>query len=77
MPFISGMWFYTFSTTVFKTVVKNVLDRQTLIFTVAIFFNTKNNTLFQKTAARTPASEGSASAPVAANSGKKTCDFLM
>ena len=53
MTFISGMWFYTFSTTVFKTVVKNVLntyfttvfktvvknvlDRQTLIFTVANF----------------------------------------
>ena len=53
MPFISGMWFYTFSTTVFKTVVKNVLntyfttvfktvvknvlDRQTLCFTVANF----------------------------------------
>ena len=51
MTFISGMWFYIFSTTVFKpvvknvlntyfttvfkTVVKNVLDRQTLIFTVA------------------------------------------
>ena len=38
MTFISGMWFHTFSTTVFKTVVKNVLDRQTLIFTVAIFW---------------------------------------
>ena len=53
MTFISGMWFYTFSTTVFKTVVKNVLntyfttvcktvvknvlDRQTLYFTVANF----------------------------------------
>ena len=53
MTFISGMWFHTFSTTVFKTVVKNVLntyfttvfktvvknvlDRQTLIFTVANF----------------------------------------
>ena len=51
MTFISGMWFYAFSTTVFKTVVKNVLntyfttvfktvvknvlDRQTLCFTVA------------------------------------------
>ena len=50
MTFISGMWFHTFSTTVFKTVVKNVityfttvfktvvknvLDRQTLYFTVA------------------------------------------
>ena len=51
MTFISGMWFHTFSTTVFKTVVKNVLntyfttvfktvvknalDRQTLCFTVA------------------------------------------
>ena len=37
MTFISGMWFHTFSTTVFKTVVKNVLDRQTLCFTVANF----------------------------------------
>ena len=74
MTFISGMWFHTFSTTVFKTVVKNilnsyfttvfktvvknVLDRQTLIFTVANFFNTKNITIFQKTAARTPAYAG-------------------
>ena len=38
MTFISGVWFYTFSTTVFKTVVKNVLDRQNLDFTVAKFF---------------------------------------
>ena len=53
MTFISGMWFHTFSTTVFKTVVKNVLntyfttvfktvvknvlDRQTTCFTVANF----------------------------------------
>ena len=30
--------FFLYFTTVFKTVVKNVLDRQTLIFTVAFFF---------------------------------------
>ena len=51
MTFISGMWLHTFSTTVFKTFVKNVLnayfttvfktvvknglDRQTFYFTVA------------------------------------------
>ena len=38
----------TYFTNVFKTVVKNALDRQTLCFTVAIFFITKNKTLFQK-----------------------------
>ena len=64
MTFISGMWFYTFSTTVFKTVVKNVLntyfstvfkkavknvlDRQTLCFTVAIFFHYEKQYTFSK-----------------------------
>ena len=35
----------TYFTTVFKTVVKNVLDRQTLCFTVANFRLNKNRTL--------------------------------
>ena len=64
MTFISGMWFHTFSTTVFKTVVKNVLntyfttvfktvvknvlDRQTLIFTVANFLRSQKQYTFSK-----------------------------
>ena len=64
MTFISGMWFHTFSTTVFKTVVKNVLntyfttvfktvvknvlDRQTLYFTVANFLRSQNEDTFSK-----------------------------
>ena len=64
MTFISGMWFHTFSTTVFKTVVKNVLntyfttvfktvvknvlDRQTLYFTVAKFLRSQNEDTFLK-----------------------------
>ena len=46
----------TYFTTVFKKAVKNALDRQTLCFTVAFFFITKNNTLFQKTRTKLAAS---------------------
>ena len=37
--------------------MKNALDRQTLYFTVAFFFITKNNTLFQTTRTKLAASE--------------------
>ena len=73
LTFMSGMWFHTFSTTVFKTVVKkvlntyfttvfktavkNALERQTLYFTVAFVFITKNNTLLQKTRTKLAASD--------------------
>ena len=64
MTFISGMWFHTFSTTVFKTVVKNVLNTYfTTVFKTVVkkywiakpfilplhfVLNTKNVTLLNK-----------------------------
>ena len=64
-----------FSTTVFKTVVKNVLDRQTLIFTVAIFLPHQKQYTFSKSSNENRRFFGGLAAPVAANSGKKTCAF--
>ena len=75
MTFISGMWFYTFSTTVFKTVVKNVLERQTLCFTVANVLHYQKQYTFSKSSNETRRICGGLAAPVAANSGKKTCAF--
>ena len=92
MTFISGMWFHTFSTTVFKTVVKNVityfttvfktvvknvLDRQTLIFTVAIFFQYEKHYYFSKNCSENARIRGILAAPDFANSGKKTCAFSL
>ena len=87
------MWFHTFSTTVFKTVVKNVLntyfttvfkkavknvlDRQTLCFTVAIFFITKNNTLFQKTRTKLAATEANWRLLASPIVEKNMCIFLV
>ena len=91
MTFISGMWFHTFSTTVFKTVVKNVLntyfttvfktvvknvlDRQTLIFTVANFFQYEKRYYFEKNSNENRRFFAALAAPDFANSGKKTCAF--
>ena len=91
MTFISGMWFYTFSTTVFKTVVKNVLntyfstvfkkavknvlDRQTLCFTVANFFHYEKQYTFSKNSNETRRIWGLLAAPDFANSGKKHVHF--
>ena len=91
MTFISGMWFYTFFTTVFKTVVKNVLntyfttvfktvvknvlDRQTLCFTVAIFSPHQKQYTCSKSSNENRRFSGKLAAPVAANSGKKHVHF--
>ena len=88
LTFMSGMWFHTFSTTVFKTVVKNVLntyfttvlktvvkmvlDRQTLIFTVANFFLCLKQDTFSKSSNETRRIWSLLAAPVVANSGNKT-----
>ena len=77
MTFISGMWFHTFSTTVFKTVVKNVLDRQTLYFTVANFRPCIKQYTFSKNSNETRRICAGLAAPVVANSGKKNVHFLM
>ena len=93
MTFISGMWFHTFSTavfktvvkyglntyfaTVFKTVVKNVLARQTLIFTVANFVQYEKQYTFSKNSNETRRISPILAAPVVANSGKKTCAFSL
>ena len=81
------MWFHTFSTTVFKTVVKNVLiayfstvfkkavknvlDRQTLCFTVAKFFHYEKQYTFSKNSNETRRIWGRLAAPDFANSGIK------
>ena len=90
MTFISGMWFHTFSktvfktvvknvityfTTVFKTVVKNVLDRQTLIFTVANFSQYEKHYYFSNNCSENARIWGTLAAPDFANSGKKACAF--
>ena len=86
LTFMSGMWFHAFSTTVFKTVVKNVLntyfstvfkkavknvlDRQTLCFTVAIFSAHQKQYTFSTNSNETRRIWGILAAPVVANSGK-------
>ena len=88
---MSGMWFHTFSTTVFKTVVKNVLntyfstvfkkavknvlDRQTLCFTVANFSAHQKQYTFSKNSNETRRIWGRLAAPDFANSGKKHMHF--
>ena len=75
MTFMSGVWFYTFSTTVFRTVVKNVLDRQTLYFTVAFFFHYEKQYTFSNNSNETRRNWGTLAAPDFANSGKKHMHF--
>ena len=60
----------TYFTTVFKTVVKNVLDRQTLYFTVANFFEYEKRYFFEKNSNETRRIQGILAAPEFANSGK-------
>ena len=88
---MSGMWFHAFSTTVFKTVVKNVLntyfstvfkkavknvlDRQTLCFTVANFSAHQKQYTFSKNSNETRRIWGRLAAPDFANSGKKHMHF--
>ena len=53
------------------------MGRQTLYFTVANFPMTQKQHLIFKNSNETRRIWGGLAAPVAANSGKKTCDFLM
>ena len=70
------MWFYTYFTTVFKTVVKNVLDRQTLYFTVALFHYEKHYT-FSTTRTKLAASDPYWRLLTSPIVGKIICSFLM
>ena len=56
MTFISGMWFYVFSITVFKTVVKMHWIAKPFILPLQMFLPIKNNTRFQTTRTKLAAS---------------------
>ena len=61
----------TYFTTVFKTVVKNVLDRQTLYFTIAFFSPCIKQYTCSNNSNETRRNCGGLAAPDFANSGKK------
>ena len=67
----------TYVTTVFQTVVKNALDRQTLCFTVATFFHYEQQYTFSNNSNETRRNCGALAAPDFANSGKNMCIFLV
>ena len=91
MTFISGMWFHTFSTTVFKTVVKNVLNTyfttvfktvvkmywiaKPFILPLQIFPSITNKITFSQNSNETRRNWGILPAPEFANSGKRKLWF--
>ena len=65
----------TYFSTVFKKAVKNVLDRQTLCFTVANFVHYEKQYTFSKNSNETRRICGALAAPDFANSGKRHVHF--
>ena len=65
----------TYFSTVFKKAVKNILDRQTLCFTVAFCFHYEKQYTFSNNSNETRRICGLLAAPDFANSGKKHVHF--